>query len=66
MRNFNCTTAEVTISRQAACLFTFYGGNIFLPTADDQTFYVVISKVQNEQDVGLRIISLRRPFGLLV
>ena len=46
--------------------------NIFLPMADDQTFSVVVSKVQNEQgifvvcslEVSLRIISFRPPFGL--
>lgn len=45
-----------------------------MPTADDQTFYVFVSKVQNElgilsfrsPDVGLRIVSFRRPFALLV
>ena len=67
--------SQKRISRQAACLFTFYRRKyFFLPTADDQTFYVFVSKVQDEQgilsfrspDVGLRIVSFRRPFRLLV
>ena len=40
----------------------------FLPKADDQTFPIFVSKVQNvvcSLEVGLRIISFRRPFGLV-
>ena len=32
-------------------VFTFYGQK--LPTADDQTFYIFVSKVQNEKGILL-------------
>ena len=49
MINFNCSAAEVT---EAVCLPSI-GRNIFLHVADDQMFFVVISKVQNEQGILL-------------
>ena len=41
--------------KTSACLFTFYQGNIFLPTADNQTFSIFVSKVQNEQGILLSV-----------
>ena len=70
-RNFNCTAAgatEVNFTTSANVCLPVIGGNIFLPKADDQTFPIFVSKVQNvvcSLEVGLRIISFRRPFGLV-
>ena len=41
------------ISRHSAVCLPFIGRNISLPVDDDQTFSVVISKVQNEQGILL-------------
>ena len=41
------------ISRHSAVCLPFIGTNISLPVDDDQTFSVVISKVQNEQRILL-------------
>ena len=44
--------SECTISVHSKIeMFTFYGQK--LPTADDQTFYIFVSKVQNEQGILL-------------
>ena len=45
--------SQKLISRHRACLFTFYRWNIFLPTADDQKFSVIVSEVRNEKGILL-------------
>ena len=45
--------SQKRISRHSAVCLPFIGKNIFLPVDDDQTFSVVISKVQNEQGIFL-------------
>ena len=45
--------SQKRISRHSAVFLPFIGRNIFLPVADDQTFSVVISKVQNKQGIFL-------------
>ena len=54
-RSFDCSAAEVSevnFKHKSVCL-PFIGRNISLPVDDDQTFSVVISKVQNEQGILL-------------
>ena len=41
--------SQKRISRQVLVCLSFIGGNIFSAMADDQTFSVFVSKVQNEQ-----------------
>ena len=43
--------SQKRISRQALVCLPFIGGNSFSPTADNQTFSVFVSKVQNEQGI---------------
>ena len=39
------------ISRHSTCLFTFYRQNIFLPTANDQKFFGIVSEMRNEKGI---------------
>ena len=66
--------SQKRISRQALVCLPFVGGNIFSPTADKPNVFRFRFKsaewagnfVVRSQEVILRIISFRRPFGLLV
>ena len=49
----NSFDAFFRVSRQVLVCLPFTGGNIFLPMADNQTFSVFISKVQNDQGILL-------------
>ena len=45
--------SQKRISRKVLVCLPFIGRNTFLPRANDQTFTVFISKVQNEQEILL-------------
>ena len=47
--------SQKRISGQVLVCLPFIGRNTFLPTANDQTFTVFVSKVQNEQGILLFI-----------
>ena len=50
---FSDMKLQLPCSKTGARLFTFYWQKYFFPMADDQTFSVFVSKVQNEQGILL-------------
>ena len=43
--------SQKQISKQVLVCLPFMGGTMFLPMADDQTFSIFVSKVQNAQGI---------------